>query len=41
MKQAMEQSDVIKNPKHYERYAIEPVSLSSCLIIFLLQTQMK
>ena len=26
MKQAMEQSDVIKNPKHYERYAIEPVS---------------
>ena len=26
MKQAMEQSDVITNPKHYERYAIEPVS---------------
>jgi len=26
MKQAMEQSDVIKNPKHYERYEIEPVS---------------
>jgi len=26
MKQAMEQSDVINNPKHYERYAIEPVS---------------
>ena len=26
MKQAMQQSDVIKNPKHYERYAIEPVS---------------
>jgi len=24
--QAMLQSDVIKNPKHYERYAIEPVS---------------
>lgn len=26
MKQAMAQSDVITNPKHYERYAIEPVS---------------
>ena len=26
MKQAMKQSDVINNPKHYERYAIEPVS---------------
>jgi hypothetical protein len=26
MKQSMEQSDVIVNPKHYERYAIEPVS---------------
>ena len=26
MKQAMEQSDVITNPKHYERYAIAPVS---------------
>jgi hypothetical protein len=25
-KKAMEQSDVIQNPKHYERYAIEPVS---------------
>jgi len=24
--QAMIQSDVIKNPSHYERYAIEPVS---------------
>jgi len=26
MRQAMAQSDVITNPKHYERYAIEPVS---------------
>ncbi len=26
MKQAMAQSDAIRNPKHYERYAIEPVS---------------
>ena len=26
MKQAMAQSDVINNPKHYERYVIEPVS---------------
>jgi hypothetical protein len=26
MKQALAQSDVITNPKHYERYAIEPVS---------------
>ena len=25
-KKAMEQSDVIQNPKHYEQYVIEPVS---------------